>query len=96
MSNENTTTNEIMEFLKDTVATKSDLKVLETKIETLDTKVEALDTKVEALDTKVGALDTKVNTLPTKSYLDDKMADLKVVYLKNFVKKMLSLNFLLI
>lgn len=29
------------------------------------------------LDAKVGALDTKVNTLPTKSYLDEKMADLK-------------------
>lgn len=58
-----TTTNEIMEFLRGHMVTKEDFN--------------GLDSKVNSLDEKVNGLSKTVNNLPDKDFLTDKMADLE-------------------
>jgi hypothetical protein len=87
MPEQDVTTNEIMEFLKEHMVTRAEL---DQKFDAIDQKFGAIDQKFDAIDQKFGAIDQKFETLERKlrseirgselrmmDAMDDKLANLK-------------------
>ncbi len=73
-NNNTTTTDEILDFLKDNMVTKEEFNQLNAKVE---------------------ALNTNVSTLPTKSYLDEKMGELKGSVIEKLRKEDAKVEFII-
>src|SRR3990167_7395619 len=75
MSNEYAvTTNEIMDFLKESMATKDDIHNLQGQIDKMDGRLDTMDGRLDTMDGRLMRVESQ---MVTKEYLDDKLADLK-------------------